>query len=539
MGKKKIFGLDISDNSIEALILTKPLFGKAKVAAYARTVLRGKQVINGAIKDKKKLSDSIIKVLASAKPKPIKSPYCIVSIPESQVFTTIFKLPAGLKEKEIKNTVPVKAEEVIPFKSNEVYFDFKVISKSKDIQEVFYVAVPSKVINDYVEVLQASNLTPIAFDLESISLSRAVMGFKQKHGKGKLIMDIGARTTNLNIFDRNGIRQSITIRIAGDRFTKAVAKSLNQPEKEADKIKIKSGFDSTKENGKVVLALQNEFKRILAETKKAVEFYQVESQRQIDQVILAGGSAMLPKIDQYLADNLSIEAVIANPLTKVSDPKNLAGLKNNAVLFSNVAGLALRAIGKNPVEDDINLLPVITRGFSIVPPKTDKRSWFWVYTRLGVLITLAIILGVLYRLKINNIDVVGNFIPSTDSSNYELNIDQNVLDQLRSMVESSTTPTTTATTTATTTEELATSTPTVVIKEAPEQPRVVEVIPTTLGYLNMRSGAGISFAKVAQVDSGTQVTVLKEENGWLQIELADGSSGWVSSAYVKDVADSN
>jgi len=36
MLKKKIFGLDISDHSIEALVLTKPFFGKAKVTAYAR-----------------------------------------------------------------------------------------------------------------------------------------------------------------------------------------------------------------------------------------------------------------------------------------------------------------------------------------------------------------------------------------------------------------------------------------------------------------------------------------------------------------------
>ena len=47
MTKKQIFGLDISDHSIEALVLSKPFFGKPKITAYARTILRGEIVKDG------------------------------------------------------------------------------------------------------------------------------------------------------------------------------------------------------------------------------------------------------------------------------------------------------------------------------------------------------------------------------------------------------------------------------------------------------------------------------------------------------------
>src|SRR3989344_6521914 len=103
MGKRKIFGLDISDHSIEALILSKPFFGKPKISAFARVILRGEVMKNGVIKNNKKLAENLKKLLQSAQPKAIKSPYCIVSLPESQVFTAIFKLPAGLKRSEVKN----------------------------------------------------------------------------------------------------------------------------------------------------------------------------------------------------------------------------------------------------------------------------------------------------------------------------------------------------------------------------------------------------------------------------------------------------
>ena len=105
MLKKQIFGLDISDHSIEALILKKPTFGPPKVVSYARTLLKGEVVKNGIIKNPKKLGENIVRLLASAQPGPIKTPYCILSLPESQVFTTVFKLPAGLKNKEIKDRI--------------------------------------------------------------------------------------------------------------------------------------------------------------------------------------------------------------------------------------------------------------------------------------------------------------------------------------------------------------------------------------------------------------------------------------------------
>ena len=55
MLKKQIFGLDISDHSLEALILKKSAFGAPVVQSYPRIILRGEVVKNGLIKNEKKL----------------------------------------------------------------------------------------------------------------------------------------------------------------------------------------------------------------------------------------------------------------------------------------------------------------------------------------------------------------------------------------------------------------------------------------------------------------------------------------------------
>ncbi|MFA6254412.1 MAG: type IV pilus assembly protein PilM [Patescibacteria group bacterium] len=512
MIKKQIFGLDISDHSMEALVISKPSFAPPKIVSYSRIILEGEVVKNGVIKNKAKLAENITKLLNSAQPQPIKTPHCILSLPESQVFTTIFKLPSGLKYKEVKSTIPYKAEEVIPFKSGEVYFDFKTISVQGATQEIFYAAVPMKIVDGYVDILRSLNLEPVAFDLESVSLGRVLLPQTKKSGNAKLLIDIGARTTNLNVFDRAGIRQSLVINIAGERFSKAVATKLNIDLKQAEELKKKNGFDPKKQEGKVLLVLQNEFKRIIDETKKLIEYYQTQNQRQIDEIILVGGSALLPKLDQYLADNLGIQVNVGKPLDKVVDPQGLTGAKSKAVLFANVAGLALRAITKNPVSDDINLLPVKSRRFTLLPGRMEKRAWRFIYIRLAIFTVLIIAFFGVFSLRNSGKDLYQKFFPqpkyetTTDSG-----IDANVLDALR---EKMLTPTTTPTTT-----------PDIVLKK-------IKIKKTTSGFLNVRSGAGASYSSVGQVNSEAEFDVLDEQNGWYQIKFSGENLGWVSGSFV-------
>ena len=512
---RKIFGLDISDHSIEALVLTKLPFGKPKIVSYARIVLRGEVVKNGVIKKPDKLAESIKKLLSSAKPKSIKTPYCILSLPESQVFTTIFKLPAGLKHKEIKNTIPYKAEEVIPFKSSEIYFDFKTITKKGTTQEVFYVAVPIKVVDGYVEVLESIGLKPMAFDLESISLGRALLTAEKKSDSAKLMVDIGARTTNLNIFDHNGIRQSLSINVAGERFTKAIIKKLGVTAKEADELKMTSGFDPKKGKGKVLLVLQNEFKRIINETKKLIDYYRTQNQREINEIIIVGGSSLLPKMDQYLADNLGIEVNNGNPLIKVSDPKEFVNLKDRVALFANVIGLALRGVAKNSVSGDINLLPVKIRKFALLPNKEEKKTWRFIYIRLAIFILLAVGFLGIFALRQQGQDFYQKVISSPEyDSAIDSEVDVGILEELRQKFLEPFEET------ATTTEEIV------------EEPKVwIEIKPTSVGYLNVREGPSIDYLRIAQVNSGEKYILISEEDDWYQIQVDEENIGWVYSVF--------
>ena len=515
MLKRKIFGLDISDGSIEVIQLGKTVLGKPRVESYGRLTTTGELSKNGVIKKPDELGAAIRQVLSEAKPKRITTPFCVVSLPESQVFTAVFKLPAGLRRDEVKNTLPYKAEEIIPFKAAEIYFDFMTLSVQGSTQEVFYVAVPTKIVDSYVQLLASVGLHPLALDLESVSLARSIV--MQRDAKdATLLMDIGARTTNLNIFDRNGIRQGRTIQIAGNRFTKNIAAALSLTPKAAAELKKQVGFDPKKEQGKVLLALQKDFSKIIAETKQFIEYYQTENQRAVGRIILAGGSSLLPKVDQYIADNLGVETVLGDPLQKISDPQKLLKASGRVPLYANVVGLALRGLARNPSRGELNLLPLQKR-MTLAPRKGDRRNWAQLYVRLGVFVLLlAGLMGLLLG-KQRGYDPTATLLPSNDYTQFSVggDIDYELLDTLRAkFMQDQLVP------------EQATTTP------VTAQLIIVKVREVPGGKLNVREGAGTNFKVIGQVSTGSEQAVLGEQAGWYQIELDEGLRGWISGSYV-------
>jgi hypothetical protein len=63
--------------------------------------------------------------------------------------------------------------------------------------------------------------------------------------------------------------------------------------------------------------------------------------------------------------------------------------------------------------------------------------------------------------------------------------------------------------------------------------KMATILPTGLGYLNVRSEPGVSGDLLTKVDVGTEYSVLEEATGWVKIKVSDTVEGWVSSTYVE------
>lgn len=351
--KKQAFGLDVSDASIEVLALAKK-GEEIKIKGYGRQELpSAKLVENGLIKEKKELAENIRQVLKEAKPKPIDNNFCLVSLPSSQVFTYLFHLPAKLSQKELSDALIYEAEQVFPLSTGELYTDWRIIGKINESQEVFFAGAKKQLIDDWLETLKIANLTPLVFDLEPLSLGRALIQ-EIPQGEAILLIDIGQRTSVFSLFNERGLVFNHYLRVAGNAFTKKVAEVLKIPFKEAEKIKVVEGF-RPKKYFKVEEILKKSSLPIIDEARRILRFYQQTTRNQIKKIILAGGSSLLPGISAYFQKKLWLEVKRGEPMAKISKQDSLPN-EEKRILSANVIGLALRALEKNFLKVDINLL---------------------------------------------------------------------------------------------------------------------------------------------------------------------------------------
>jgi len=349
---KNAFGLDISDFSIEAMKLKKSM-GKIKLESYSRIKLNQGIVENGIIHKKEALTKAIIKLLNTAQPKPLKCKNVILSLPESRVFTHIFRLPANLKKDQVKEVIQYQAEEIIPLTFDQIDFNFQVITHEEKFQEVFYAACAKSIIADYKEVIENAGLIPTIFDIESAALARSLV--RGNPFEGALIADLGARTTILSIFDHNGIRWSINVPIAGNKLTDMIAKKLKIPSEIAEDLKRNNGLDPNKENGRILEIIKPFLDDIISEIKKSINYYEKSTKYSVTKIILCGGSAQMPQIKEHFQSKLKTIVEIGDPLSEIDYNKKIFDAKRS-VMYSTVIGLALRAIENEPLETGINLL---------------------------------------------------------------------------------------------------------------------------------------------------------------------------------------
>lgn len=351
---KKPFGLDISDYSIE-LVSLGGKFREPKLLAMGNTLLSSGVFSNGRILDKQILKNAIEGLIQNPKFGKLRTKKFIFSLPESKSLVHISELPKDLKKDEISEFVKSQVKEHFPYSFEELYFDYCLQAR-----EVLLVAVPKNIVKNYLDVFKDCKLQPVALEIESISLGRALLGEK---AETTLIIDIGARVTNLNIFDGGRLRMSDTLPIGGNRFTQILAEKLSLSQTEAEKLKKKIGLDPKFKKGRAFLILQKEIQPIIEEIGKVKGYFREKTGKDVEKIILAGGSSAMPHLLEYLKENLNIPLDIADPWVRINidilKKKEYfqEALKVNPALYSTVIGSARRGLIRNPAKADINLLP--------------------------------------------------------------------------------------------------------------------------------------------------------------------------------------
>ena len=309
---EQVIGLDISDASMEAVIL-EPKRKAWQIYSYARFRLSPGVVENGQILQPDKLKEDLKKMFTLGKPHTMSASSVLLSLPDARIFTKLLFLPKNLNKKDLILAAHNKAAEYIPEERENLLTAVKILSPQNGQNEVFYASAPKGLVMEWVKLLEDLGIDIIGFTLESIASFAGLEDSLKK--EETLLLDIGARHTNAVIFDHEGIRDSINIPIAGDNITHAIAEKLNI----------------------------SHMQPVSDELKKFVNFYEELHGRQVKKIILVGGSAQMKGLGDYFAGNLNLPLI---PTMSIVLPKFLPKYLESAK-YINAFGLAKLSFAKN------------------------------------------------------------------------------------------------------------------------------------------------------------------------------------------------
>jgi type IV pilus assembly protein PilM len=262
---------------------------------------------------------------------------CVISFPNSAVFTSVIDLPK-MDQRELSSAVEFGAKKYVPLPLSEVDLSWTVISENHNQSnnlKILLTAVPKQITKNYMKVFSLARLEPVVGEIEALALIRSLIGNALINC---VIIDIGARSTGLNIIENGLLRLSRNLNIGGDTITNKIAESLNISVLRAEQFKKDFGVSGSTFLPETIKPVLNIIKN---EVRQLLTISQSQSMK-IDKILLVGGGSNLPGIVDFFSD-LKIPIELGDPLKTVGFAKELEPiLRRYALSLSIALGLALR-----------------------------------------------------------------------------------------------------------------------------------------------------------------------------------------------------
>jgi type IV pilus assembly protein PilM len=315
------------------------------------------------------------------------------AVPGQSVFARFVKLPA-VEEEKIERLIEFEAQQNVPFPINEVVWDYQLVGAGADEQiQVVLVAIKSDLLEEMNAAVEGSGLRTEIVDVAPMALYNA---FRYNYSDLKdcsILVDIGARTTNL-LFIEPGKIFSRSVPIGGSSITAAIAREFDEPLPAAEMRKRRDGFvslggayaeASDPEIARVSKIVRSTMTRLHAELMRSISHYRAQQQGTAPQrVFLCGASSSTPYMREFFQEKLQLTVDFFNPLRNVSvdEPARAQEVSQSAHLLGELVGLALRATTTCPMELSLRPTAVVRR------QELERRRPYFVVAAACVVLAL-------------------------------------------------------------------------------------------------------------------------------------------------------
>jgi type IV pilus assembly protein PilM len=341
-----VFGLDISSSSVKMIEIVDAGKGAYRVDRYAIEPLPREAVVDGNINNLEAVAESVKR---AHKRLGTRTKHVAMAVPSGAVITKKIIVQAGLREDELEIQVETEANQYIPFALDEVNLDFQLVGPSPtnpEEEEVLIAATRKEKVEDRVAVAESAGLKALVMDVESYAQQSALsLVVQQLPNGGKdqniAVVDIGANVMNVTVL-RND--QSVYTReqaFGGNQLTQDIVSRYGMSVEEAENAKRSGGLPDDYETEVLRPFMDN----LSMEVQRALQFFFTSTQyNAVDQILLAGGSAVIPGLDEAVNTRTQVPTMVANPFAamQTSSRIQLKRLIVDAPSLIIACGLAMR-----------------------------------------------------------------------------------------------------------------------------------------------------------------------------------------------------
>ena len=320
------------------------------------------------------LSPAILEIVRE---KGIKPGPVAVAISGQMAFQRFAAIPMAGGAEKFEQMVRYEIEQNVPFPIDEMVCDRQVTGDTVDgDKSVLIVAAKVDQVESITDALAAAGFSPELVDVAPLALVNVLRNARPDEGCA-VILDIGSKTTSLVITEGDRIYNR-AIPVAGNAITKEIATALGCTAEEAEQFKIERGYvslggvteDEDEAADRISKVCRAVLTRLNAEISRSINFYRSQQGGSVpERVYLTGGTALLPQVDAFFAEELGVEVEFFNPFEAIGvgskvDEETLGA---DGAFLAVTAGLALHQAGQALFA--VNLLPP-----SIVATRAEKAK---------------------------------------------------------------------------------------------------------------------------------------------------------------------
>jgi type IV pilus assembly protein PilM len=339
-------GLDISSTAIKLLELSRS-GGRYRVESYTVEPLPANSVVEKSIADVEAVGEAIRRAV---KRSGTKSKHAAVAVAGSAVITKVISMPASIGDDEMESQISLEADQYIPYPLDEVNLDFEVLgpsTKNPERVDVLLAASRSENVESRTAAAELGGLTARLVDVEAFAMENAfslIAEMMEDGGSDRTIavVDIGATMTTLNVMhDRKSIYTREQV-FGGKQLTEEIQRRYGLSYEEAGLSKKQGGLPDN-----YIPEVLEPFKEsMVQQVGRSLQFFFSSSPYNgVDHIVLAGGCASIPDIDELIAQKTGTETSIANPFANMSLSGKVRpeSLSSDAPSMMISCGLALRS----------------------------------------------------------------------------------------------------------------------------------------------------------------------------------------------------